>query len=169
MFFDNLVQMENNEQCLLSAWSNSEVNVMLAVATNVPRIVFMSDEGTLVPNFEITRGKNQITQMKWHPTLHALAIGWSDGCITLWQEDDRLIRDEKVSSVLNRRFGSFFKRTAKFLKIFKFELQFSYKMSMDFRVFITRRFRRSHLALMARAWSRVTSTAPWVSGGRTVV
>lgn len=34
MFFDNLVQMENNEQCLLSAWSNSEVNVMLAVATN---------------------------------------------------------------------------------------------------------------------------------------
>ena len=119
MFFDNLVQMENNEQCLLSAWSNSEVNVMLAVATNVPRIVFMSDEGTLVPNFEITRGKNQITQMKWHPVLHALAIGWSDGCITLWQEDDRLIRDEKVSSVFSWRFGSFFKRTAKFLKIFK--------------------------------------------------
>ena len=70
---------------------------MLAVATNTPRIVFMSDEGALVPNFEITRGKNQITQLKWHPVIHALAIGWSDGCITLWQEDDRLIRDEKVS------------------------------------------------------------------------
>lgn len=97
MFFDNLVQMEENEHCLLSAWSNSEVNVKLAVATNKPRIIFMNDEGTIEPNFEITRGKNQITQMKWHPTIHALAIGWSDGCLTLWQEDDRLIRDEKVS------------------------------------------------------------------------
>ena len=116
MFFDNLVQMENNEQCLLSAWSNSEVNVMLAVATNTPRIVFMSDEGTMVPNFEITRGKNHITQMKWHPVLHALAIGWSDGCITLWQEDDRLIRDEKVSQSVSVPSSGIF------LKIFKFEL-----------------------------------------------
>lgn len=35
--------------------------------------------------------------MKWHPTFQALAIGWSDGTITLWQEDDRNTRDEKVS------------------------------------------------------------------------
>ena len=97
MFFDNLVSMQNGEQCLLSAWSNNEVNVKLAVATNAPRIIFMNDEGFIEPNFEITRGKNSITEMKWHPLIHALAIGWSDGCLTLWQEDDRLIRDEKVS------------------------------------------------------------------------
>lgn len=34
--------------------------------------------------------------MKWHPVAHSLAIGWQDGCITLWHEDDRLTRDEKV-------------------------------------------------------------------------
>lgn len=61
MFFDNLVQMQNNEQCLLSAWSSSEVNVVLAVATNTPRIIFMTDEGTMLPNFEIQRGKNKVT------------------------------------------------------------------------------------------------------------
>ena len=133
MFFDNLVQMQNNEQCLLSAWSSSEVNVVLAVATNTPRIIFMTDEGTILPNFEIQRGKNKVTQMKWHPVIHALAIGWSDGCLTLWQEDDRLIRDEKVR--LNFKSGQL--RLSKFsisnrsslqgvsaldLKIFKFEL-----------------------------------------------
>ena len=133
MFFDNLVQMQNNEQCLLSAWSSSEVNVVLAVATNTPRIIFMTDEGTMLPNFEIQRGKNQVTQMKWHPVIHALAIGWSDGCLTLWQEDDRLIRDEKVRlkfksgqlrlfkfAISNR--SSLQGVSAPDLKIFKFEL-----------------------------------------------
>lgn len=74
---------------------------MLAVATNLPRIIFMSDEGTIIPNFEITRSNNQVAEMKWHPVIQALAIGWSDGCLTLWQEDERLVRDEKVSSALN--------------------------------------------------------------------
>ena len=75
---------------------------MLAVATSAPRIIFMSDEGTKIPNFEITRGTNTVAQMKWHPVIHALAIGWSDGCLTLWQEDDRLVRDEKVSLLVKQ-------------------------------------------------------------------
>jgi hypothetical protein len=97
MFFDNFVQMENGEQALQSAWSNSEVNVVLAVTTNKPRIIFVNDEGGIIPNFEIMRGKTPVSQLMWHPSNNALAIGWKDGCVTLWQEDERLTRDEKVS------------------------------------------------------------------------
>ena len=99
MFFENHVVTEN-EQCLHSAWSNNESNLVLAVATDKPRIIFMSDEGTIMPNFEIKRGKNAIVKMQWHPIIHSLAIGWEDGCITLWHEDDRLTRDEKVRKFL---------------------------------------------------------------------
>ena len=97
MFFDTYVQMEGNEKCLQSAWSNSEVNVVLAVSTDTPRIVFMNEEGAIIPNFEIMRGKTYVEKMCWHPIIHALAIGWADGCVTLWHEDERLTRDEKVS------------------------------------------------------------------------
>ena len=90
---------------------------MLAVATSLPRIIFMSDEGTIIPNFEITRGQNTVSQMKWHPVIQALAIGWSDGCLTLWQEDDRLVRDEKVNSFSRILTANL--RHAR-LKIFKF-------------------------------------------------
>ena len=75
MFFDNHVVTEN-EQCQRSEWSNNESNLVLAVATDKPRIIFMSEEGTIMPNFEIQRGKNAIVQMKWHPVIHSLAIGW---------------------------------------------------------------------------------------------
>jgi hypothetical protein len=89
MFFDTYVQMENGEECLMSAWSNSEINVALAVSTNMPRVIFMNDEGQVLPNFQIARGKNSVTQLVWHPNLHSLAIGWTDGCVTMWQEDER--------------------------------------------------------------------------------
>ena len=96
MYFDNHVVTEN-EQCLRSEWSNNESNLVLAVATDKPRIIFMNDEGTIMPGFEIQRLKHEVATMKWHPINHSLAIGWSDGCITLWHEDDRHTRDEKVS------------------------------------------------------------------------
>jgi hypothetical protein len=84
MFFDNHVLMEG-EQALLSAWSESEFNLMvLAVATSAPRIIFISEDGNVLPNFEIARNKIPISCIKWHPLLQALAIGWQDGGVTLW-------------------------------------------------------------------------------------
>ena len=155
MFFDNLVSMENGEQCLLSAWSNNEVNVKLAVATNAPRIIFMNDEGNIEPNFEITRGKNSITEMKWHPLIHALAIGWSDGCLTLWQEDDRLIRDEKVS-------------VYDYVTCFLVD-KYSNLNMCPFRVSTQSRSPRSPSARMVLAWCLETSTALLVYGVHIVV
>jgi hypothetical protein len=46
-----------DEQALLSSWSNNDFNVVLAIATNLPRIIFVSEEGVVVPNFQIQRGK----------------------------------------------------------------------------------------------------------------
>ena len=61
-----------------------------------------------MPNFEISRGKSA-TYLKWHPVFPALAVGWEDGAVTLWNEDDRLSREEKVlhkSNITNITFSS---------------------------------------------------------------
>ena len=101
MFFDTQVLLENKEECQRSAWSNSDLNAILAVATNKPRVLFMNDEGSIMTNHELQRGNVTVATLKWHPVTHALAIGWADGCITLWQEDSRLTRDEKVSLLVS--------------------------------------------------------------------
>ena len=93
-FFDYHVAL-GSEKAIATAWSNSEFQPILAVATNKPRIVFVQEEGAITPNFEISRGKVPLI-MKWHPVFPALAIGWEDRVITLWNEDDRLTREEKA-------------------------------------------------------------------------
>ena len=70
--------------------------MILAVSTNAPKIIFVQEEGNVVPNFEISRGKIKAVSLRWHPIFQALAIGWDDGAITLWNEDERLTREEKV-------------------------------------------------------------------------
>ena len=79
-FFDTHLAL-TPEQAICSAWSNTDFNMVLAVSTSAPRIVFVLEEGTLVPNFEIARGKSTAKIMKWHPIFHALAIGWDDGTV----------------------------------------------------------------------------------------
>jgi intraflagellar transport protein 140 len=83
--------------------------MMLAVATSAPRIIFISEEGAVVPNFEIARKKCAVSSLKWHPLMQALAIGWEDGFMTLWNEDERLTRDDKTvhhSAVTNITFST---------------------------------------------------------------
>lgn len=108
MFFDNHVLMEG-EQALLSAWSNNEFNVMLAITTSSPRVIFVTEEGGIVPNFDIRRNGMTVTSLIWHPMIQALAIGWQDGNVTLWNEDERLTKDDKTvhsSAVTNITFSA---------------------------------------------------------------
>ena len=65
-FFDNHLNL-SPEQAVTTAWSNTDFNMILAVATNAPRIVFVQEEGNIVPNFEISRGKISPVALKWHP------------------------------------------------------------------------------------------------------
>ena len=96
LFFDNHFALPQAETAVTSAWSNNDFNMILAIATNKPRVVFVNEEGGQIPNFEISRGKTQAVCLKWHPVTQSLAIGWSDGCLTLWNEDQRMTREDKV-------------------------------------------------------------------------
>jgi hypothetical protein len=78
LFFDQHLALQPQESVLTAAWSNSELQPVLAVSTSKPRIVFVLEDGTLMPNFDISRGKTA-TILKWHPVFPALAIGWDDG------------------------------------------------------------------------------------------
>ena len=75
LFFETHVMMEG-EEAVSCAWSNNDFNMILAVATNAPRIIFVNEEGAVLPDFEILSGKNQVNLIKWHPVFQALAIGW---------------------------------------------------------------------------------------------
>ena len=62
----------------------------------------------MVPDLEIKRGKIA-SILAWHPVFPSLAIGWQDGVITLWNEDQRLTREEKVlhkAEITNITFSS---------------------------------------------------------------
>lgn len=83
------------ESSLQCAWSNNDFNMVLAIATDYPRIIFVNEEGAVLPDFEIVSGKTPVNLIKWHPVFQALAIGWNDGTVTLWNEDERLTREEK--------------------------------------------------------------------------
>ena len=84
-FFDNHLTLAP-EETICTAWSNTDFNMILAVATNAPKIIFVQEEGNVLPNFQIVRGKSRAVALKWHPVFQALAIGWDDGklcsCIT---------------------------------------------------------------------------------------
>jgi hypothetical protein len=58
LFFDNHVLLEETEKAILTSWSHNEFNMLLAVATDLPRIIFVGEEGNLMPELEIRRGKN---------------------------------------------------------------------------------------------------------------
>ena len=96
LFFDNHFALSQGETAIKSAWSNNDFNMILAIATDKPRVIFVNEEGTQLPNFEIQRGKTTPVCLKWHPVFQSLAIGWSDGCVTLWNEDQRMTREDKV-------------------------------------------------------------------------
>jgi WD40 repeat protein len=70
--------------------------MVLAVATNLPRVIFITEDGLIVPNFEISKNKTAIQNLVWHPTNSALAVGYQDGNVLLWNEDERLSRDDKA-------------------------------------------------------------------------
>lgn len=69
LFFDNHFTLPEGEIAVTSAWSNNDFNMILAIATNKPRILFVNEEGKQIPNFEIQRGKTQPVFLKWHPNF----------------------------------------------------------------------------------------------------
>ena len=65
-FFDNHLSL-GHEIAICTAWSNTDFNMILAVSTQAPHILFVQEEGNIVPNFEISRGKIKALALRWHP------------------------------------------------------------------------------------------------------
>ena len=82
------------EKPICAAWSNSEFQPLLALATTLPRVIFLQEE-VIVQEYEINKGK-KCTALKWNPLYLSLGLGWEDGSVSLWSEDDRILREEKL-------------------------------------------------------------------------
>lgn len=69
LFFDNHVLLEGGEKATMTSWSHNEFNMILAIATDAPRIILVGEEGMILPDIDIKRGKTAISQIIWHPTF----------------------------------------------------------------------------------------------------
>ena len=77
LFLDYNLELEN-ERCVCMGWSSSEFQPLLALSTTYPRILFIQEEGIILPELQIAKGK-KATTLSWHPVYPQLAIGWDDG------------------------------------------------------------------------------------------
>lgn len=83
--------LPSNETSTRIAISNVAIAPLLAVAT-YQRVIFFDDNSEKL-SFEISRGANP-TSLEWHPVQSQLAIGWSHGLITLWNEETNLAKED---------------------------------------------------------------------------
>ena len=85
---------------LCCAWCHTEP--VLAVSTNACQVNFYGDEGDRLQGSEFKRPVNA-TALDWRPKSQVCAVGWEDGCVSLWstksrvaKEDAQLHRDAKI-------------------------------------------------------------------------
>lgn len=69
LFFDSHYTLNAGEKATCSSWSNNDFNMLLAIATDRPRVVFVGEEGQIMPNYEVSRGKTTPAVVKWHPVF----------------------------------------------------------------------------------------------------
>jgi len=82
-----------SEELICESWSNSESMPFLVLSTTMPRIIFLQEE-IAIKSYEIKRGK-RCTALKFHPHISFLVLGWEDGSITLWTEEDRSLNKSR--------------------------------------------------------------------------
>ena len=93
LFFDYKVSF-SDEQAILSAWSNSEYQPLLAVGTRFGKIYLFTEEGESHSKVQMARSSVP-SQLFWHPYLPILFSCWEDGIITYWSENDNNAKEEK--------------------------------------------------------------------------
>ena len=93
---------------LATAFSHSD-HPILAVSTSNGDLTLFHEEGETI-TVEVHTTNNQLpdsplpasfsrpssssSHLTWHPTQTVLACGWADGCITLWGEKERTLKEE---------------------------------------------------------------------------
>ena len=82
------------EDPICASWSNNEFQPLLALSTSFPRIIFLQEE-VIIQKYQIDRRK-RCTAMEWNPACMNLALGWEDGTVTIWTEEDQTTKDDKT-------------------------------------------------------------------------
>ena len=93
---------------LATAFSHSD-HPILAVSTSNGDLTLFHEEGETI-TVEVHTTNNQLpdsplpasfsrpssssSHLHWHPTQTILACGWADGCVTLWGEKERTLKEE---------------------------------------------------------------------------
>lgn len=93
LFFDYRLSLGDDE-AVAAAWSNSEYQSTLAVGTRSGRIIMFQEEGEPIHDVRITR-QAVPNLLEWHPYLPVLFVCWNDGVISYWNDDDRVMKEDK--------------------------------------------------------------------------
>ncbi|OWZ10206.1 Intraflagellar Transport Protein 140 [Phytophthora megakarya] len=91
LFYDYNVAVPANLRQVCSVWG--ELDPVLAVALENREIHFFTDEGEKQQGLESYSRTADIVTMAWQPHGGALAVGWSDGMVSLWMFKERTARE----------------------------------------------------------------------------
>ncbi|TMW60577.1 hypothetical protein Poli38472_000619 [Pythium oligandrum] len=91
LFYDYNVQVPSNHRQVCSTWG--ETDPVLAIGLENREIHFFSDEGEKIPGSAIYSRGAEIVTTTWQPRGGALAVGWSDGMVSLWVHKESSARE----------------------------------------------------------------------------
>ncbi|KAE9332040.1 Intraflagellar transport protein [Phytophthora fragariae] len=91
LFYDYNVAVPANLRQVCSVWG--ELDPVLAVALENREIHFFTDEGEKQQGLENYSRSADIVTMAWQPRGGALAVGWSDGMVSLWVFKEQTARE----------------------------------------------------------------------------
>lgn len=91
IFSETKISVPPSESITQIAISNVPLLPTLAVATPI-RIMFYNENGEKM-EFELNKGVTP-TYIEFHPHQSQLAIGWQNGCVTLFNEDQKMVKEE---------------------------------------------------------------------------
>eukprot|EP00976_Prorocentrum_cordatum_P093892 1189576-Prorocentrum_minimum.AAC.2 len=100
VFFTNRVNTTGETVCCAwSQWTDEKTKPLLAVALANNAVGVYTDEGEPLdkqhdPQLKGTRGVAPVA-LQWHPAQRLLAIGWADGVISFWNEQERRLSEDK--------------------------------------------------------------------------
>lgn len=82
------------EEPICASWSNSEFQPLLALSTTLPRIIFLQEE-MIIQKYEINKRK-KCTALEWHPVYLSLGLGWEDGTVSIWTEENQSFKEDRT-------------------------------------------------------------------------
>uniref|UniRef100_K3W6X2 Uncharacterized protein n=1 Tax=Globisporangium ultimum (strain ATCC 200006 / CBS 805.95 / DAOM BR144) TaxID=431595 RepID=K3W6X2_GLOUD len=91
LFYDYNAQVPSNHRHVCTTWG--ELDPVLAVALENREVHFFTDEGDKSPGSEVYGRSADVVTMAWQPRGGALAIGWSDGMVSLWVFKENTARE----------------------------------------------------------------------------